>query len=71
VHVATLVDGMPAAADMDPESCYLGFEIDLKSECDRVTIDGAFDFVRDDCDIRILAPRSKLVEYVRLIEELK
>lgn len=24
VHLTTLPDGMPEAADMDPESCYLG-----------------------------------------------
>ena len=69
-HVTTLVDAMPQAGDMDPESCYFGFEIDLKSDRDKATIEGAFDFVREDCDIRIVPPHSKLAEYVRLIEEL-
>ena len=28
--LTTLHDNLPAAEEMDPESCYLGFEIDLK-----------------------------------------
>jgi two-component system chemotaxis sensor kinase CheA len=30
-HLETLADAMPAAAEMDPELCYLGFEIALES----------------------------------------
>lgn len=70
VHVETLVDGMPGAERMDPESCYLGFEIELRSERDKATIESVFDFVRDDCDVRILPPHSRLAEYVALIKEL-
>ncbi len=32
VSITTLPDAMPEAAEMDAETCYLGFEIDLKSE---------------------------------------
>jgi two-component system chemotaxis sensor kinase CheA len=46
-------DRLPAADDFDPESCYLGFEIDFTSSEELATIDGVFDFVRDDCEIRI------------------
>lgn len=69
-HVATLSDAMPAAADMDPESCYLGFEIDLRSDADKAAIEDAFEFVRELCQLRILPPRSRLLEYMQLIEEL-
>jgi two-component system chemotaxis sensor kinase CheA len=55
---------------MDAESCYLGFEIDLKSARDKLAIEGAFDFVREDCELRILPPRSQLSEYARLIQDL-
>jgi two-component system chemotaxis sensor kinase CheA len=52
---------MPDIVAMDPESCYLDFEILLVSGADRKTIDDVFEFVRDDCAIRIVpapAPSS-------------
>jgi two-component system chemotaxis sensor kinase CheA len=70
VHVETLTDTMPEARDMDPESCYLGFEIRLLSTADKSAIEGAFDFVRDDCSLSILPPHSHIREYLRLIEAL-
>jgi len=55
---------------MDPESCFLGFEIAFESTADKATIEGAFEFVRDDCRLTVVAPRSRVTEYVRLIETL-
>jgi two-component system chemotaxis sensor kinase CheA len=69
-HVTTLPDKLPAAAEMDPESCYLGFEIRFKSEADKARIEGVFEFVRDDCELRILPPGSKVADYVGLIKNL-
>ncbi|MDH4027742.1 MAG: chemotaxis protein CheA, partial [Nitrospirota bacterium] len=68
--IATLTDSMPPAEDMDPESCYLGFEISFKSDFDKKTIDDVFEFVRQDCRISILPPKSKIEEYVDLISGL-
>ena len=68
--LVTLTDAIPAAPEMDPESCYLGFEIRLESGADRAAILGVFDFVRDDCAIRLLPPRSKVFDYLALIDEL-
>ncbi len=70
VGIATLADAMPDADEMDPESCYLGFEIAFKTNADKATIESAFEFVRDDCDIRILPPHSRVSEYIKLIEDL-
>lgn len=70
VEVATLFDHLPDAEHMDPEACYLGFELEFYSSADKERIESAFEFVRDDCRIRILPPRSKISEYVTLIEEL-
>ena len=53
--IATLDERLPAADEFDPESCYLGFEIGFASSEDLATIDGVFDFVRDDCEIAIAA----------------
>ncbi|MBV2235455.1 MAG: chemotaxis protein CheA [Sterolibacterium sp.] len=70
VHIATLVDGMPAAEDMDPESCWLGCEISFRSTADKAAIERAFSFVQDDCELRILPPDSKVADYLQLISEL-
>jgi two-component system chemotaxis sensor kinase CheA len=68
--IETLPDAMPVAADMDPESCYLGFEIRLQTRSSKADIERVFDFCRDDCELRILPPNSKLSEYLKLIKEL-
>lgn len=70
VHIVTLTDDIPGAASMDPETCYLGFEVSFKSQADKATIENVFEFVRDDCRIRILPPHSKIDEYLALIGDL-
>ncbi|MES2257712.1 MAG: chemotaxis protein CheA [Pseudomonadota bacterium] len=70
VGIVTLADAIPAFEQMDPESCYLGFEIALETEADKTAIEGVFEFVQDSCTLRILPPRSRVEEYVRLIREL-
>ncbi|NIA52897.1 chemotaxis protein CheA [Massilia sp. TW-1] len=67
--VATLADDLPDADSFDPESCYLGFEIGFVSSADKATIDAVFDFVRDDCAIRILPPESRVAEYLAWLDE--
>ena len=47
---------LPATGDFDAESCYLGFEIDLLTAADRDRIEGAFEFVREDCKLEVTAP---------------
>ena len=70
IHLVTLPDAMPEAEDMDPESCYLGFEISYRSDADKARIEGVFDFVRDDCIIHIWPPHSKLADFIKTIETL-
>jgi two-component system chemotaxis sensor kinase CheA len=70
VSIVTLTDAIPKADEMDPETCYLGFEISFSSSADKVAIEGAFEFVREDSLIRILPPRSKVEDYQRLIKEM-
>lgn len=66
----TLFDAMPGAEAMDPEQCYLGFEIQFESEATKEVIEDVFEFVRDDCRIRILPPYSRIDEFIDLIEAL-
>ncbi|HRO37846.1 chemotaxis protein CheA [Thauera sp.] len=69
-RLETLTDAMPEAAAMDPEACYLGFEISFSSDADKAAIERVFDFVRDDCSLQILPPHSRLSDYVALIASL-
>jgi two-component system chemotaxis sensor kinase CheA len=68
--IVTLADAIPAADRMDPESCYLGFEIAFASDVDQAAIENVFEFVREDCRVRVLPPHSSLADYARLINEL-
>ena len=70
VHIVTLVDAVPALSEIDPETNYLGFEISFHSDADKATIEGAFEFVRDEARIRILPPGSRITEYLQLIEDM-
>ncbi len=72
-EIASLVpvtEGIPAGDGFDPEICYLGFEIDFRGDIDKKGIESVFEFVRDDCVLRILPPHSAVSEYVKLIQEL-
>lgn len=68
--VSSLFDAMPDAATMDAESCYLGLEMAFRGAVDKQTLENVFEFVHDDCVIHILPPRSKVIDYVRLIDSL-
>ncbi len=70
VTIHTLADAIPPAAEMDPESCYLGFEISFRSDTDKATIAAVFDFVREDATIHILPPRSRIAAYLDVIQSL-
>lgn len=70
ISLTTLPDAIPNADEMDPESCYLGFEISYQSDADKAKIESVFDFVRDDCVVHIWPPHSKLADFIRSIESL-
>ncbi|MDP2902751.1 MAG: chemotaxis protein CheA [Methylovulum sp.] len=70
VGLTTFYDAMPDAKSMDPESNYLGFEIILKSDANKETIESVFDFIRDGSQIHILPLENRIPYYVGLIESL-
>jgi len=70
VSLMTLDNNLPVLEKLDPTSCYLGFEIDFKSEANKQEIEDVFEFVQDDCVIHILPPHSYISQYVHLIEAL-
>ena len=69
-YMATLTDALPDADEMDPECCYLGFEINFRSHASKEAIEKVFDFCRDDCDLHILPPNSKVADFLQLIDAL-
>lgn len=48
-----LDDRLPSPTDMDPETCYLGFEMDLRTGSGKASIESAFEFVREDCTLSV------------------
>ncbi len=68
--VTTLFDAMPDAPLMDAETCYLGMELDFKGPVDKETIESVFDYLREDCVIRILPPHSRIADYIALIKDM-
>lgn len=60
--------GLPDLAAMDAEACYLKYSLEFRSEADKETIENVFEFVRDDCELRIFPPPSHLAAYVDRLE---
>lgn len=70
IHITTLTENLPSVAEMDAESSYLGFEIDLKTTAGKATIEEVFEFVRSDSIIHILPPHSRINDYIEMIRAL-
>ena len=51
--VSVLDEGLPSPERFDPELCYLAFDIKLRTREPRERIESAFEFVREDCTLRI------------------
>ena len=70
IGIETICDAIPPAEEMDPESCYLGFEVRLQTKASKADIENVFNFVADECELRILPPHSNIADYIRHIMEL-
>ncbi len=68
VSLVTDDSALPGLSELDPESCYLTFEIEFKSEADKQTIEAVFEFVQYDIKLRILPPPSHLAAFIDRIE---
>jgi two-component system, chemotaxis family, sensor kinase CheA len=54
VDLALNADALPAAHEVDPECCYLSFDLRFRSAASQTEIEQVFEFVRDDCEIAIV-----------------
>jgi len=71
IHVETITDAVPGFLEADPEICYLGFEVSLRSTATKAEIEGVFEFIQENSTIVILPPQSKISDYLALIESLQ
>ncbi len=55
-QVVALDQAMPALDAFDPEACYLGFDVSLRSSVDRCAIEDVFEFAGDLYQLQIEAP---------------
>ncbi len=69
--VATRFDAMPDAKSMDPESCYVGAEIDFRGAVDKEALEKVFEFVRDDCTLEITPPAGAAEASPAKVEDSK
>lgn len=70
LHVTPIVGDMRSLADMDPESCHTGVEVEFSSDAEKAEIVQVFEFVADDCVLHVLPPRAHIARYAELIEAL-
>lgn len=69
-NIKTVYEKMPFGDQMMGDLCYLGFEMDFKSSISKKEIEDVFEFILNDCDLRILPPNTSIDDYVRLIDGL-
>jgi two-component system chemotaxis sensor kinase CheA len=70
VHVELSLQDLPPLSDLDPLACHLGFDVALRTDADKTTVEGAFEFIRDDCKLRIVPPRSKHTYFLQAIQQI-
>jgi two-component system chemotaxis sensor kinase CheA len=61
---------VPSLVNLNPETCYLSFDMALASTASREEVEGAFSFVADDCELDVIAPETEEQKLVRAIEEM-
>ena len=64
------IDAVPSLVNLNPETCYLSFGMELASSASRDEVEGAFSFVADDCELDVIAPETVGQKLVRAIEDM-
>lgn len=67
MEVQVNVDELPVFSRLDPESCYLSWDIDLFGDVEEGVVREVFDWVDDDCDLTI-HPLPKVYIPIQKIE---
>ena len=53
LNVTVAAQNLPALRELDPESCYLSWELTVDTDATREVIDQVFDWAEGDCDLKI------------------
>jgi two-component system chemotaxis sensor kinase CheA len=53
LHVTVSTTNVPALCELDPESCYLSWELTVDTDATREVIDQVFDWAEGDCELQI------------------
>lgn len=53
LDIKVVLDNMPSLPELDPEACYLAWDLELYAEVEKSKIEEVFEWVIDDADIRI------------------
>lgn len=61
-RIIAQTDAVPLLDELDPELCYIYWDVILTTEYDEDAIRDVFIFVEDDCELRILAINADLIE---------
>lgn len=64
------IEAVPTLVNLDPETCYLSFGMELESSASREDVEGAFSFVAEDCELSVIAPETPGQKLVRQIDEM-
>ncbi len=71
IHTITAVtDKLPTIEQLQPENCYLGFEVQFSTTSSKQEILDMLEFFVDECTIFILPPHGLLSDFIEMIEEL-
>ncbi len=70
-YVLVCKEHLPVLESLNPEKCYLSFEIGLFTEHKKKDIENVFEFVIDDINLKIIPPDSKIEEYIQIIQDLE
>jgi two-component system, chemotaxis family, sensor kinase CheA len=53
LHVTVSTKNVPGLCELDPESCYLSWELTVDTDATREVIDQVFDWAEGDCELQI------------------
>ncbi len=53
VEAAVRLDTLPSLRDLDPEQCYLGWDMKLTADCAREQVEALFEWTTGDCELKI------------------
>jgi len=70
VSIRCGIESVPPLVNIDPESCFLSFAMQLETSASREDIEGAFSFVIDDCELDVVAPETPEQKLARAIEDI-